>query len=199
MKKWTLSKMIENLRDRIDEDTQDYVSDTELKDYINSGIYNIGLELELEDIYKTDLTNATTLDLPTDLLAINTLFIDGRKLNIVPIEEKSNHSEGYYVWGDKISFLKPQNGKMELFYLKYPALLDLPTDTTEIPPQYQTLPIIYAMSKVKEKDEEMGLAMALLDQFNTMKYEMITEIKGKKQSSQITFVNSSFDTDSGGW
>lgn len=194
MAKWTLREMINNVRKRIDDDSQDFISDAEIKDYLNVGIFDIANQLQIETIYEETLESPIqSLDLPEDFLQYRILYINGQMVTLGSLEDRKSSNNLCYIWNNKLFFTKEQNGLVEFFYFKKPTALVADQDVCpELPEQHQVLPILYAFARCKEKDEEMGQAMALRDQYLQMRAEMISEVHNKKTLNTVTFVNDEY-------
>lgn len=198
MAKWTLQKYIESLRDRLDEDTQDFFTDGELIDYINAGVWNLALEMNLEEIARLVSVDGLSVDLPEDFLALKGCFVDGQRVIVGTISDRDSSNDVAYIYGKTLYFNRPRPNKtVELFYVRKPVVMSERSDTCDLEEAHQTIPLFYAMARAKEKDEELGLSQALMNQFNEFKYEMVQEIQNRHSFEGVHFVPM-YD-DKGGW
>lgn len=188
MAKWKYEDFLKSLRNRLDEETADYLKDDELIDYLNAGILNVSRDLKLESYETQNVTGITRVTLPSDFEQVKKIFVEGKEIPLGNLEDKGKSKDVYYIWGNEIHFTKEQTGEYELFYHKRSKTLSLPGDETDIPEPYQTLPLFYAMARCKEKDEELGLARALMEQFNALKWEMIEERAETTDTTGIYFL-----------
>ncbi len=119
--------------------------------------------------------------LPDDFLQMRRVTYDGRTLrpttletadNVWPDREVSNDSgtpQSYYIWSNILYlYPAPQSsgaGNLDIYYIRTPAVMDDPTDTSEIPLQYHEQIIRYCLSRAKELDEEPQEASLILQEY----------------------------------
>lgn len=186
---WKLSDFIRDLRSRIDEPVADYFLDEELIRWLNEAFMDLALELRLEDILSIPVVSeVTNVDIPDTLVSIRSVYVNGSTIKLINMDERSSSVLNCYLWGKKLYFTQPIQGNVEIFYIKEPNKLVGLDDITDIPSRYQHLPVLYAFSRCKEKDEEQAIAASIMDQYQSLKYEMITELRQKQQFEGVSFV-----------
>jgi hypothetical protein len=185
-----LLDLITNVRSRIDEPVEDYFLNREIISWLNEGLADMSLELRIETIFETTPVGSfTSVDLPVDLVGVRSVFVDGKTFTLGSLEERTRKSVGFcYIWGNRLQFPISQTGKVEIFYLRDPKPVVNMTDIVDIPDRYAHLLVIYAFSKAKEKDEEISIAVAIMQEYQVKKYEMVNELKQKQLLDGTSFV-----------
>jgi hypothetical protein len=185
-----LQDLMGDVRARIDEPVEDYFKNTEIISWLNEALFDLALELRLETIFeKTPLTSYTSIDLPADLVSIRSIYVNGVSYRIGTLDDRHKQSgNSCYLWGNRINFSTPVNGKYEIFYIRDPKRLVVATDVADIPDRYAHLPVIYAFSKAKEKDEEQGIAVSIMEEYLRLKFEMVNELKQKQMLEGNYFI-----------
>jgi hypothetical protein len=206
MAKWTLKDYINALKIKLDEVGGSYYSDSELTMYINSGIANMADELQIEDLKVLDLEGISFIDFKEifitpaeatkpiqershDFAEIRAIFIDGGPITLTRLEKRQNGGNTAYIWGDKIYFTSEQTGRLEVFYHRLPRMMTSITDTTDVPEQYQTIPLLYAMAQCRQKDEELGQDNYFMQQFTAAKEAMSESISENETDENIRMIN----------
>lgn len=194
MAKWTLKDFLYQARRRLDEFDPELFSDDELTAYINEGIQKMTQELKLKatgilfitdrdsvdfrEIFVSDVEKIKPVftDREHHFSQFDSLYLDGKKINLSTKERVLNGEEGCFFWGDTLHFKEPKSGNLKIYYVKRPKFLRLDTDTSDLDERYQDIPLEYVIAKCKQKDGEYGLYDYSLNQFYALKKQMESEL-----------------------
>ena len=91
----TRASFLTNVRSRVDEDTEDYISDLQLIEFLRSGLWDINFRAKLLPQYATlNLDGSTNYPLPTDMTELYELvFISTSAPNNYRVVLPYNHEE----------------------------------------------------------------------------------------------------------
>lgn len=198
MAKWTLTRYLTVLRQKIDEvGSTDLFTDEELTAYINAGINDMALELRVEEMKElSDLETVQAIDFKEvfvsesertkpiadrthDLLQIKSIFHNGYEMTLGYVDERHSGKDIAYVWANKVRFTVPKSGTLEFFYYRKPKTLVNLTDTTDIPEQYQHIVLEYAVAECKRKDGEEAQYNNVMQSYYEKKGEMEMEMENR--------------------
>lgn len=209
MPKWTLSQYIDALREKIDEvGSTDYFKNEELTRYLNAAINDMATELQIEDSKTlTGLVDVTSIDYKEifvstsektkpiqdrnhNFLQVRSVYVNNKRIPLGTLEDREKGLDVAYLWGEKIRFVIPKTGDVEVFYYRKPRTLVNTTDTTDVPERFQHVPLEFAMAECRRKDEEEGQYNNIMNSYREKKAEMEYEIASKESegNDRIIFI-----------
>ncbi len=169
----TLLEMRTDVRNRLTELSEDFITDVEISAWLNAGQLDTARHLppdELRDLWDTTMVNCTVgqskYTLPADCLHIRDIHYDGVPCTLLDAERlaaveggnafwhPSEEAPMAYVW-DKITLYPTPatNGKsIAIHYIRLPSMMTADTSNCGLPKQYHEAPILYACSMAHAKD-----------------------------------------------
>jgi hypothetical protein len=204
-KKWTLADYRYALRLKLDELESDFYTDDELNNYINEAIGDMAVELQIEETKTVQLNDQNSIDYSdlfvdangeVNILQLKGVFIDGLKLPQGRLEDKYREIMIFTLFGNKMLFGQKITGTLDVYYHRMPAYMENDTDTTDVPVQYQAIPLLYAMAECKRKEADENLSDGIMMNYMRLKAEMQQEIEQKdtndfQQSVNISYLHNS--------
>lgn len=195
--KWKLSDYIYKVRKRLEEFESDYYSDVEIMDYVNEGIGELREALNLEESLTAYVSDSNEIVLPDDIYKIRVVFLDDQRVDYVTVNERTQARKSCYVYGGTLYFSQKQTGKVEVFYLRYPTVMEDTSEESDVPVVYQNLPVLYAVARCFEKDKNEDNANYYFGQFEDKKQKMLNDNRDKFDHLGVTYVRN--DDEAGGW
>jgi len=187
-----LKQLEERVRTILDEpDKMGYFSSAEIRDWLNEGLEDITVKAKhLKHTAYYDIQNGVEwYELPGNLIEIFKVFFKDIPLTEIPLEDKGkSHVSGYIIWGDAITLIPLEDGKLTLYYYRKPAEMKDNEDEPELSRAYHNLLIEYTLSRAKQKDERYDEA-----QINYQKYlqdlqDLIRQVSRAPRRKQIKVV-----------
>jgi len=149
----TLAEIVAAVRSDINEETEGFWKDTDIKRWIREGQNDVAEKsLCFQKDYTENNLTGQKFDLPSDFIEEHRVFVDD---NIVEHIDKEPKSFGYLIWENKLRFNFDLNdSELNLFYYRYPTLMSEDTDSPELLEPYRYLLGEFAKYKAKINDRK---------------------------------------------
>lgn len=195
-----VSKMITTVQNLFGDTSEAQITITEIIDWLNEGQRKIARETGwISEHAETDvIAGQRGYDLPPDIVIMERLELDGRKLPRVTLQmidnEEPTHTikeggpEKYYIWGN-ILYLYPtptESGtdNLDMWYKKMPSLIQTDADSADLPDSMHDAMVRFALGRAKEKDEEFTDAQNIM---SGVSQEVGVHVHETEQKSDETY------------
>lgn len=176
------------------------ITDADILNWLNEGQKEIARQTGvLQARLVTDsVADQSEYAIPTNFISIRRAAFNGKVLQTITLEELDtvsdtwkNQGSGYpqrfLVWGNTIVLYPAPSTDvdeaLEIYYIKYPDVLETPTDIPEIPTHMHHELVRFALAQAKELDEEDSKSQAVKLEFDTQMAQIRYETNNRSIDS----------------
>lgn len=154
--------------------------DADIIRWINDAMRECASDNQLLQVRATSTTSVGTAEygVPTDILKLHSVLVDGQKLPVVTLDEYDSHHGstltsgtpvGCYIWAGKITLfpIPDQSAPLVINYTRNPTEVAVATDVPELPVSYHQRLVDYCLAQVAQQDDDMTRYQMKMDEFRT--------------------------------
>ncbi len=167
---------------RLNETDDSFVNRDDIRNYLNEALDDLtdALRVEAPPAEITLIEDVDEYDIPENLNRFARVELEGTRLifNEFKTFNEIQQDNTYTVWGDKL-YIRPiptsaEAGQtLKVYYYRKPTHMQDKDDVADIEGKYDQLLIHYALAKAFERDEELELFQATMQQYEAKKNEMV--------------------------
>jgi hypothetical protein len=185
---------LKDIRAEVNKDIDDQLNNADINGWVNRALDDLTPFAQFKKKTIITLTNGVTdYTLPDDFMDVVNVKVDCG-LRRLPLNDFD--SSGYKVIGNTLSLQNTNTNSLilELIYIAtLPHLLN-DDDVPMIPANFHHLLVLYAVAKAKYADEEQGMQMSAMNEYESRKNDFIRFVNRQNPIQKIRDVYSSWQT-----
>lgn len=170
---------LEQIINEVNKDLDDTLDNADIIGWVNRSIDDLTTHANYQkSAVISVIVGQKEYELPDDLVSIYQVFDTDKALERV----YDTQSKGYRIWGNKL-ILQPapdQNKEIDLYYFANLPHLKDPEDVPAFSSQFHDLLVLYAVGRAKYQDEEEGMQMNAISDYQERKRAFVNHYRLKE-------------------